>query len=193
MTSCPMNKMVFEKVVVPQIIFCHLILLLIQERKIDCQHTVHLSILRKHTILLIDIYFGKDCMMLVYVARCYLLLNLYTHLLCHMLELILLKQSGLTSSVVYVKGVYYLPCFFNLFINDLTVYLKSFGLGINIDNEKLCILLYADDIVILTDNADELQIFLNALNDWCSLNDMTVNPSNSILFTFAQMLFNLRI
>jgi len=87
------------------------------------------------------------------------------------------------------QGCILSPLLFNLFINDLTIYLKSFGLGINIDNEKLCSLLYADDIVILTDNADELQILLNALNDWCSLNDMTVIPSKSNIIHFRPNAF----
>jgi hypothetical protein len=43
------------------------------------------------------------------------------------------------------------PLLFNIFINELTVYLKSFDLGIDIGGEKACILLYAYDIVLLAD------------------------------------------
>jgi hypothetical protein len=63
------------------------------------------------------------------------------------------------------QGCILSPLLFNLFINDLTLFIKSFDLGINIGNEKLCFMLYADDIVILADNAQNLQILLNALND----------------------------
>ena len=41
------------------------------------------------------------------------------------------------------------PLLFNIFINQLTVYLKSFDLGIDIGGEKAYILIYADDIVLL--------------------------------------------
>ena len=38
---------------------------------------------------------------------------------------------------------------FNLYINDLVAQISSPGLGVDIDNKKLAILMYADDVVIL--------------------------------------------
>ena len=38
------------------------------------------------------------------------------------------------------------PLLFNLYINDL-IDMKQLNSGINIDGEKVCILLYADDII----------------------------------------------
>jgi len=38
---------------------------------------------------------------------------------------------------------------FNLYINDLALLLKSSHRGINIDNEDICVLNYADDIVLI--------------------------------------------
>ncbi|XP_053391357.1 heat shock 70 kDa protein 12A-like [Mercenaria mercenaria] len=58
---------------------------------------------------------------------------------------------------------------------ELTVYLKSFDIGIDVGGEKVCILLYADDIVLLSSNPNDLQLLLNALSSWCDANDMTVN------------------
>jgi hypothetical protein len=87
------------------------------------------------------------------------------------------------------QGCILSPLLFNLFINDLTLFIKSFDLGINVGTEKLCIMLYADDIVILADNAQDLQILLNALNEWCSLNDMTVNPIKSKVIHFHPKAF----
>ncbi len=40
-------------------------------------------------------------------------------------------------------------------------------MGLLYVNEKLCILLYANDIVILAENEKQLQILLNFVNDWC--------------------------
>ena len=52
------------------------------------------------------------------------------------------------------------------------------------DIEQICLMLYADDIVILGYNANELPLLLNALNDWCNSNDMTVNGSKSNIIHF---------
>jgi hypothetical protein len=48
------------------------------------------------------------------------------------------------------------PLLFNIFINELTDYLKSFDLGIYIGGEKACILLYAEDIAFLTNTENDL-------------------------------------
>jgi hypothetical protein len=49
----------------------------------------------------------------------------------------------------------------------LETFIKSYNCGIDIGNEKVCILLYADDIVILANNENALQTLLNALATWC--------------------------
>ena len=38
--------------------------------------------------------------------------------------------------------------------------------------------------MVFKNHMSELQILLNALNDWCSLNDMTVNLSKSNIIHF---------
>ena len=52
------------------------------------------------------------------------------------------------------------PLLFNLFINDLALRIKSLGKGVNIDNETVSILMYADDIVLIAENEDDLQHML---------------------------------
>ena len=64
------------------------------------------------------------------------------------------------------QGCILSPILFNLFINDLAVYLKSLNIGVQLGDEKICILIYADDIVLLADNEQNLQVMLNALNEW---------------------------
>ena len=44
--------------------------------------------------------------------------------------------------------------------NDLAVDIKNLGLGIPIGNRKINILLYADDIALLTKNESDLQKIL---------------------------------
>ena len=58
------------------------------------------------------------------------------------------------------------PLLFNLFINDLALKIKSLGKGADIDNERVCLLLYADDIVLIADNAEDLQALINTLCEW---------------------------
>jgi hypothetical protein len=76
------------------------------------------------------------------------------------------------------------PLLFNLYIHDLVTFIKSYNCGIDIGNEKVCILLYADDIVILANNENALQTLLNALATWCDDNCMTVNPTKSNVVQF---------
>ena len=47
------------------------------------------------------------------------------------------------------QGCFLSTILFNIYINDLAVSLKSLNKGIDIGNEKICILLYADDIVVI--------------------------------------------
>ena len=73
---------------------------------------------------------------------------------------------------------------FNLYINDLVTFLKSFDCGIELDGGKVCILLYADDVVVLANNENQIQIMLNALSMWCTENCMSINTSKSKLVHF---------
>ena len=54
------------------------------------------------------------------------------------------------------------------------------GLGIDIDNgETVSLLMYADDIVLLADNENDLQQMLNALLEWCRSNYMSINTNKT--------------
>ena len=76
------------------------------------------------------------------------------------------------------------PLLFDLFINDLALHIEALGKGIDIDLENVSILLYADDIVLLSDDEDNLQFMLNELNNWCALNDMSININKSNIVHF---------
>ena len=82
------------------------------------------------------------------------------------------------------QGCILSPSLFNFYINDLTIYLKSFGIGINCGEDIVCLLMYADDVVLLAETERDLQILMNALNDWCQTNDMIVNCSKSNIIHF---------
>ena len=46
---------------------------------------------------------------------------------------------------------------FNLYISDLVAQISSLGLGVDINNEKLAILMYADDVVILGESEEDFR------------------------------------
>ena len=45
-------------------------------------------------------------------------------------------------------------------------------------------LLYADDLVLLAENAEDLQVLLRSLQEWCQIWDVTVNPTKSAIIHF---------
>ena len=73
------------------------------------------------------------------------------------------------------------PMLFNLYINDLAVKLDSLNKGIDIDGTNCSILLFADDIVLITDNPENLQCLLNT---WCVDNKMSINIDKSKIVQF---------
>ena len=52
--------------------------------------------------------------------------------------------------------------------------MKWFDCGIELDGGKVCVLLYADDVVILANTEDEMQIMFNALSMWRTENCMSI-------------------
>ncbi|XP_063442617.1 uncharacterized protein LOC134722912 [Mytilus trossulus] len=61
---------------------------------------------------------------------------------------------------------------------------KKLDIGVKIDDEKICVLLYADDLVFITENEKDLQKMLDTLNIWCCKNDLVVNLEKSKIVHF---------
>ena len=59
------------------------------------------------------------------------------------------------------------PLLFNLYINDLCDDINSTELGVSIGEEKVNMLMYADDLVLLGENENDLQSLLDVLYKWC--------------------------
>ena len=70
------------------------------------------------------------------------------------------------------KGSSLFSILFNLYINDFTTTIKALDKGIFIGREeKLSILLYANDVVLLAENETDLQLMLDTHNRrWCIKN-----------------------
>ena len=85
------------------------------------------------------------------------------------------------------------PLLFTLFINDLKDYLANKGnIYLDYGDEycdnilKICLLLYADDTIILANNALNLQKALNDLRDCCKDWKLQVNADKTKIMIFSQ-------
>ena len=58
------------------------------------------------------------------------------------------------------------PTLFTLYINDLIPVINELDVGVSIGDSEISILLYADDIVLLSDSPSGIQQQLNILKDW---------------------------
>ena len=71
------------------------------------------------------------------------------------------------------------PLLFSVFINDLASELNDCNAGINIGGEQLSLLMYADDIVLLSPDINKTQILLNTMTSWCQKWGMKINSKKS--------------
>ena len=83
------------------------------------------------------------------------------------------------------------PLLFNCFINDLALKIKAVGKGVSIDNDvRVCIRMYADEIVLIGENERDLQNMLNELSVWCEANHMQTNSTKIKWFITDTSLFH---
>jgi hypothetical protein len=72
------------------------------------------------------------------------------------------------------------PSLFAIFINDLAIEIKNSNIGVILDdNLAINILLYADDIVLLAENEEDLQSLIFMVECWCKKWRLEVNLSKT--------------
>ena len=77
------------------------------------------------------------------------------------------------------------PTLFTIFINSLTQEINQLDEGVRLENgTKVAILLFADDIVLLSETEIGLQRQLNTLNEWVKRNRMSVNMEKTKVIHF---------
>ena len=75
-----------------------------------------------------------------------------------------------------VHGDNMAPTLFALFINDLSLDVNSLHCGIKLNkNLEISILMYADDIVLISDTEENLQCQLSKLMEWSAKYNLFVN------------------
>ena len=78
------------------------------------------------------------------------------------------------------------PTLFSIYINDLANELNNLQLGITIDDIHLCILLYADDIALISDSEIKLQGMLDYVNNWSYKWRISLNVQKSAVVHFRK-------
>ena len=76
------------------------------------------------------------------------------------------------------------PSLFSLYINDLALELENMNLGVEIGDEIVNILLYADDLVIFAENEIGLQLMLNKCTEWCHQWRLNINVDKTKVMHF---------
>ena len=107
------------------------------------------------------------------------------------------NSSFFTSNIGVRQGENLSPFLFNIFLNDLYDFFRRKNVnGVcctshESDDEiwvlaKLFILLYADDTVILSETADDLQLGLKAYEEYCTIWKLEVNIAKTKVIIFSK-------
>ncbi len=73
-----------------------------------------------------------------------------------------------------------------VYINDLIAELNNYNLGVKLGDIKISILLFADDIVLITDSDINIQQMLNVVNNWCHKWRLIVNKDKTKVVHFRK-------
>ena len=78
------------------------------------------------------------------------------------------------------------PTLFSLFINDLAIEINDLECGIKFNDNMVSILLYADDVVIISDSEVKLQTMLDTVYHWCQKWMLRMNDEKSNIVHFRK-------
>ena len=83
------------------------------------------------------------------------------------------------------QGCVLSPTLFSIYINGVVREIYENGSGIDVCGKKLAILLYADDIVLIANSAEELQRNMEKMTDWGRKWKCTFNKKKSKVVVFG--------
>ena len=97
-------------------------------------------------------------------------------------------SDGITPVIKTIMGVrqgcVLSPLLFNIYMADFPRYLSQ-DIGVHITEEyKINCILWADDIILLSESEDGLNILLGELNKYSSLNQLKVNTDKTKCMIF---------
>ena len=77
------------------------------------------------------------------------------------------------------------PTLFGIYIDEITDFIaRKGGNGVDIGGMQVRLLLYANDIVLLSESEHDLQKHLNALDDFCTQQGLVVNVAKTKVLIF---------
>jgi hypothetical protein len=82
------------------------------------------------------------------------------------------------------QGCILSPTLFSIYINDLAKSIKALDLGIVMEDYKLSVLLFADDIALVADSPQSLQTMLDAVSVWCNKWRLQINVDKTKVVHF---------
>ena len=91
-----------------------------------------------------------------------------------------------SSNVGLLQGESTSPLLFSLFVNDLESSLFNTDINLNIVDTLIKILMFADDMIILSTSIEGLQEGLNSLSDYCKKWGLTVNINKTKIVIFRR-------
>ena len=94
------------------------------------------------------------------------------------------KTDWFTVTCGLKQGCNLSTILFNFYIIDVVEKIKATGKGIDIGEEKVSVLLYADDLIRLAPSASDLQVMLDELHVWCDENKITISEEKSNVIHF---------
>ena len=77
------------------------------------------------------------------------------------------------------------PILFNIFVNDIFKLINDNTIrDVELDNNKLNALMYADDLILLSHSEEDLQKKLNLLHEYCQKWKLVVNKKKTKIMVF---------
>ena len=76
------------------------------------------------------------------------------------------------------------PTLFALYVNDLAEEIKALNCGIEMGDDQLALLLFAEDVVLIGPTEESLQRMLDKLYEWCSKLQLTINKDKTKIIHF---------
>jgi hypothetical protein len=79
------------------------------------------------------------------------------------------------------------PTLFSLYINDFSQAIQESGVGVEVGESRLGVLLYADDICLIAETEEDLQILLDIADVWCRQWRMQISVEKTSVVHFRKL------
>ena len=88
-----------------------------------------------------------------------------------------------TRMISINSGVKLSPTLFNLLMDELITDISKMKCGIQVEGERVSIMAFADDLVLLTDNYNDMNLVLKEASKFFNARNLKVNPRKMSVLT----------